>query len=106
MEDQRGPVIAAQRIEKSPVVEAPFHQGKPDGTLWIRIQQEHSPAAPRQRVGEVDGDGGFAHSTFLAGDADLGHWGAIYGVAWRGCNREMRVRAFRWLVFSLMIKED
>jgi len=35
---------------------------------------------------------GFAHSAFLAGDADLGHWGAIYGVARRGCNREMRVR--------------
>jgi len=44
-QNERAQVIAAQRIEKSAVLEAPFHQGKPDGALWIHVQQ-NPPTAP------------------------------------------------------------
>ena len=50
-------------------------EGKPDGALGIRIDKQGFHPGAGEGMGEVDRDGGFTHSSFLAGNGDTDHTG-------------------------------
>jgi hypothetical protein len=41
--------------------------------LWVGIDQQGSHPRASEGVGEIDGNGGFTHPSFLAGNCDLDH---------------------------------
>lgn len=62
------------------VVEAAFFagisgEGEADASLGIGIDEESIPAAPCEGVAEVDADGGFTDSSFLACGSEDDHVG-------------------------------
>jgi hypothetical protein len=76
------------------VVEAPafagfFREGEANRALGIGIDEQGMPASAGEGVGEVDGDGGFADASFLAGDRENSHWETSLGCACGGCMRNL-----------------
>ena len=53
-------------IEATPLTGA-AREGKPDTTLRVGVHNERVPTTSREGMREVDADGGFSDSSFLAG---------------------------------------
>lgn len=48
-------------------------EGEADGALGIGIDEEGAGSGASEGVSEIDGEGGFTHASFLAGDGDADH---------------------------------